>query len=180
MIRRNNYLVWAVVLLLVTNAATLATIWYHRRAEGKQEKSLGIQAGGQVQFINGRFLRQELGYSDRQMDSFRVFNQRFRPLAMQLTFDIDSVKSELYERLRQPAPDTAAIRGLSEQVGALHARLKYETSLFFLQLRTLSLPGQRPALEKAFAPLFNSDPYLKIPGRPHGAGPYRGGYPANN
>ena len=155
--KRNQLLKWAVVLLVITNVVTIATILYHNYKESVVADSVAINTGAGVNMLNGRFFRQTLGFSEVQMDSFRDINQDFRPYAMDLTFGIDSLKTAMFTELQKAAPDTVVLSNLSEQIGQMHGKLKYETFHFYLNLKKICSPAQSVELEKAFLPLFKTE-----------------------
>jgi Spy/CpxP family protein refolding chaperone len=163
--RRTQILTWAVILLLITNAVTIATILYHNYKERKNKENITITAPGGTYMINGRFLRRELGFDQSQMDEFRRVNQEFRPLAMLVTNNIDSLKEEMFTELRKNKPDTVKLDNLSEMIGQLHGQLKHETYTFYLQLKNICSPEQQAELENAFLPLFKSERMTTPPGQ---------------
>lgn len=163
--RKTQILTWAVVLLLITNAVTIATILYHNYKERKNKENITITSPGGTNMINGRFLRQELGFDQTQMDVFRQANQKFRPTAMFITDNIDSLKNEMFAELRKIKPDTAKLGNLSEMIGQLHGQLKQETYTFYLQLKNICSPEQQAELEKAFLPLFKNERMTTLPGQ---------------
>lgn len=85
--------------------------------------------------INGRFLRQTLGFNEEQMSAFREVNQVFRPAVLDFTISIDSLKTVMFTEMQKAEPDTIALNEISKQIGALHGRLKYETYKFFIRLK---------------------------------------------
>lgn len=85
--------------------------------------------------LNGKFFRQTLGFNEQQMDAFREINRSFRPLVIDLTFGIDSLKNVMFTELQKPAPDTLKLNSMSEQIGQRHGRLKYETYKFYLSIK---------------------------------------------
>ena len=94
MMRKNQILTWVVVLLAITNIATIGTILYHNYQEKKQEKNITINTGSSGgNMLNGRFLRQTLGFNNDQMNAFWQVNRVLRPYAMELTSKIDSFKN---------------------------------------------------------------------------------------
>lgn len=163
--RRTQILTWAVILLLITNGVTIATILYHNYKEKKNKESITITSPRGNNMINGRFLRQELGFDQMQMNVFRIANQEFRPRAMLITGNIDSLKNEMFGELRKAKPDTAKLDNLSKLVGQLHGQLKHETYTFYLQLKNICSPEQQAELEKAFLPLFKNEGVTTIPGQ---------------
>lgn len=168
---KTQLLTWAVVLLVVLNLATIGAILYHNYQE-KQASAGNIQVGGSGYGnpLNGRFLRQELGFDNTQMDQFRVINQAFRPAAMLLTLEIDSLKEEMFAALQAEQPDTAVISQQADLIGRHHSSLKMETAHFYQQLRNICTKQQQAQLEDIFRPLFineQTDPDHE-PGNPPG------------
>ncbi|MEO7488534.1 MAG: hypothetical protein ABIU77_15600 [Ferruginibacter sp.] len=154
---RNQLLTWAVVLLVIANVATVATILYHNYKERMGAGSIAINTGSGVNMLNGRFFRQTLGFTEEQMNSFRDINQVFRPNAMELTFEVDSLKTAMYNELQKRSPDTTQLNHLCVQIGNMHGKLKYETYHFYLNIKKICSPAQSGQLEKAFEPLFKTE-----------------------
>jgi hypothetical protein len=152
--RKLNILIWALVFLLITNAATIGTILYHNYREAKREDQLNntVNTGGNP--INGKFFRQTLGFNNEQMEKFREINHAFRPLTFQYTITIDSLKNEMFTEMKQENPDTVKLNFQSAEIGRLHGLLKYETYKFYLDLKKICSGSQQRELEKAFQPLF--------------------------
>lgn len=154
---KNQVLTLAVVLLIIMNAVTIGTILYHNYKENQVKDNIIISSGPAVNMLNGKFFRQTLGFNDVQMDSFRKINQGFRPYAMELTIEVDSLKNEMFTELQKAVPDTTRLNAMSRQIGELHGRLKYETYHFYLNIKKICLPAQSLELEKKFQPLFKSE-----------------------
>lgn len=148
---------WAVILLMITNAVTVGTILYHNYKENSAAGIFAIQTGAGVNLLNGRFFRQTLGFSAEQMDSFRSINQVFHPSVMILTYGIDSLKTNMFTELQKPVPDTVFLNKMSEQIGNMHGRLKYETWHFYLHVKKICTPAQSLKWEKAFLPMLTTE-----------------------
>ncbi len=170
MIRKTQILIWLIVLLVVMNVAAVTTILYHNYNEKKTQSDVQINSGTGGQIINGGFLRQELGFDDEQMNSFRELNQRFRPVAADITFQIDSLKNEMFSEMQKEQSDTAKLSLLSDLIGKKHGLLKQETYKFFLGVKQICTTGQKLKLGKAFQPLFKSEINNLSPGRQHRRG----------
>lgn len=152
---KNKILGWAVVLLVILNLTTLATLLYNRYQAQKNEDAVTITSEGTP--VNGSFFRNEMGFDNTQMNMFRQTNQQFRPATMQLTAGIDSLKDSMFAELQKENPDTTKLNRLSRQIGLLHGELKYDTYRFYLSLRSICQQNQWGRLEKAFQPLFKNN-----------------------
>jgi Spy/CpxP family protein refolding chaperone len=157
MLRNIKILRWLIFLLLLMNMVTIGTIVYHQYQEKKMAGDIRISTPSGTNLLNGRYCRQELGFTAEQMDEFRSINQQFRPATMELTWRIDSLKEEMYDQLTGPAADTASLNRLSAEIGELHGRLKYETYRFYIQLKEISNKDQQVKLANAFKPLFKNE-----------------------
>jgi Spy/CpxP family protein refolding chaperone len=155
--KKSQLLIWALVLLVILNVATIGTILYHKYQSTPVSNNIAINTGVEVNMLNGQFFRQTLGFNDVQLDAFRDINQMFRPTARMLTYRIDSLKNEMFSALQKESPDTVRLNTMSTQIGELHGRLKYETYHFYLDLKKICTPAQSAELEKAFQPLFKTE-----------------------
>lgn len=170
MISKTKILAWLVVLLVVMNIVSIATILYHNYNEKKLQNDVVINSSYGGQMINGRFLRQELGFDNAQMDAFREINQQFRPVAADITFGIDSLKNEMFSEMQKENSDTTKLNLLSDEIGKKHALLKHDTYQFFLNVKKLCNAEQKTKLEQAFQPLFKTENNNYSPGQQHRRG----------
>ncbi|MBK6937320.1 MAG: hypothetical protein IPH18_10900 [Chitinophagaceae bacterium] len=135
MMRKTQILTWAVVFLAVTNIVTIGTILYHNYQEKQTKGSVVISGTEGNNMINGRFLRQTLGFDEEQISDFREINQMFRPAVYDLTVMIDSLKADMFIEMQKGLPDTVLLAELSDKIGKMHGQLKYETYNFFIRLK---------------------------------------------
>jgi hypothetical protein len=164
MSRKVTWLVWAIILLFLMNAATLGTILYHKSTKQVGQVDTTSVAGSfSGNPINGRFFRQTLGFDNNQMAVFQDANRQFRPQTMALTFEIDSLKGVMFEEMKKQNPDTLKLALLSKEIGEMHGQLKQETYQFYLKLQNICTDQQRSKLEKAFEPLFISENLQRTP-----------------
>ena len=157
MISKTKILIWLVVVLLLMNITTIGTIIYKNNQNEKDKNTIGIKSSTDINLFNGRYFRQTLGFNETQMSAFRNINQEFRPNALEITIQIDSIKNEMFTVLKETNPDTNQLNRLSNQIGDLHGLLKYETYRFYLSLKTICTAQQQSELEKSFRPLFTNE-----------------------
>ena len=150
---KTKLLTWAVVLLVVLNMTTIATVFY-RNYKVSAEKETIVLGNESNDMLNGRFFRQTIGFNDSQMITFREANREFRPKANGIIFQIDSLKNEMFLELKKAKSDTVKLNDLSYETGALHADLKRETNRFYLKVKTVCTPKQIEQLQTTFTPLF--------------------------
>jgi hypothetical protein len=164
MITNNKILIWMVVLLLILNIVTIATILYHNHQEKTlNDESVIINTEGQM--LNGMYLRQRLGFNDSQIAAFREANHGFRPQALTIINRIDSLKEAMFAEMRQDVSDTTKLDQLSQEIGSCHSQLKKGTYKYYLKIRAICSREQRPQFEKIFAPLFEKEALYMPQGR---------------
>ncbi len=175
--RSRKGLIWLVVVLVILNAATIATIVYHNYNEKKvKEDVVLLNTNGEM--INGRYMRQQLDFDNDQVDAFRNANFDFRQQAFSTITAIDVLKLGMFKELQKETPDSIKIKNISDSIGIRHADLKKRTADFYLKIKRICNPGQAVKLEKIFAPLFdnegvNSQPHhgFQTGGNGQGRGP---------
>lgn len=151
---KTNKILWFVIaLLLVLNLATIGTIFYHNR-QSKDDNQAIVLDENRPNPLTGRFFRQELGFNDAQMEVFREANRHFQYVANDLIFEMDSLKSEMFEELNGPHPDSTRLHNLSAHLGRHHAELKNVTNDFYLKIKSVCDSSQCERLQGAFLPLF--------------------------
>jgi hypothetical protein len=170
-----KWMVWAIVLLFLMNAATLGTIVYHNYKQQAPADTVAYVSSYSGNALNGRFFRQTLGFTNDQMEVFRDANEQFRPQTAALTFSIDSLKAQMFKEMKSEGPDTLRLGELSRKIGDMHGDLKRETYQFFLKIRAVCSREQASELEKVFEPLFVNENLPTVP-----RGYQRGWNRANN
>lgn len=152
----NRVLIWVIVVLIILNIATIGTIVYHNYSEKtQQDDTVIMNADGQM--INGRYMRQYLGFDNDQVDAFRQANRNFRPHAAMIIYNIDSLKGNMFRELQKQDPDTVKLDNMADKIGLLHCKLKKYTSRFYLQIKSVCKPEQVGKLQIIFSPLFKNE-----------------------
>lgn len=154
---KQTALIWTVVILVILNVSTVATILYHNYQEKIEQQDIVLDTEGQNP-LNGRYFRQTLGFTESQMEVFREVNHEFRPNANRIVIQIDSLKNEMFSEIKKPVSDTAKLNVLARETGNLHAELKRETNKFYLKIKAVCTPEQLEKLQDAFRPLFSNEP----------------------
>ncbi|MEI7503741.1 MAG: hypothetical protein WCJ61_10700 [Paludibacter sp.] len=154
---KHTILIWTVVILVILNVSTIATILYHNYQEKTEKQDIVLDTQGQNP-LNGRYFRQTLGFTNSQMEVFRTVNHKFRPNANGIIIKIDSLKKEMFTEIKKPISDTVRLNALALETGILHAQLKRETNRFYLKIKAVCTPGQLDKLQDAFSPLFRNEP----------------------
>ena len=149
-------LIWIITLLVVLNLTTIGTILHHNREEQEDNVSIVLDENRQNP-LTGRYFRQALDFNDGQMEAFRKANRKFQPYATKLILEMDSLKTEMFNELNKPQPDSLKLRNLSDHIGEHHTELKILTNDFYLQLKSICDSLQRVQLAHTFLPLYRDE-----------------------
>lgn len=155
-INKIKILSWTVALLLCLNIATIATIVYHTHYSEDTELLL-IEADTTP--LNGHYFKQQMGFSNEQMQIFRVANRSFHQKANQIVSAIEEQKRLLFKELTTEKPDREQINKISARIGKEHQELKEITATFYLTLKEACSPEQKVKLENIFRPLFKNNTF---------------------
>lgn len=165
---KNKIMAWVIVILVVLNVSTLATILYH----GHQQRASNIigQASNaptletDTEKYTGWYFKNELGFDSNQMAEFRSFNQAFRMQARELTIGLAQKRSEMLEIMNMTNADTIQLNSLSLEIGQMHSTLKVLTYKYYLNLKRTCKPEQQQKLYTIFKTMFQTDARMSFPG----------------
>ena len=179
---KNNWMVWAIVVLAVMNLTTLITVVYHKNKSVEKEiVAMPDQAKSESTSVkySGRYFRDELNLSDEQMKRFSEFNPEFRQKVMAINRNLDIKRHEMLVEMAEKNCDTNRLNLLSDSIGYLHASLKKQTYLYYLNFKSICNEEQQKKLEQLFGEMFNSDVQMGQNGR-GGQGGRRFGWRTKN
>ena len=150
---KTKVLWWAVCLLIVLNATTVATIMYHNSQKQNREQKLIIEIGTMA--WSQQCFHDVLGFSPEQMAIFCPKHQTFKSKAKKIVSQISDEKQAMFEKLQQSDPNVEKLSQRSENIGRLHAELRQITAIFYMDIgKICNTPQQRKKLSKIFKPLF--------------------------
>jgi Spy/CpxP family protein refolding chaperone len=167
-VNKNNWMVWAIVVLAVMNLATLITVVYHKNKSVEEEiVAMPDQAKSENASVkySGHYFRDELNLSNDQMKKFSEFNPEFRQIVMAINRSLDSKRHEMLVEMAEKNCDTNRLNLLSDSIGYLHASLKKQTYLYYLNFKKICTEQQQEKLEQLFGEMFSSDARMGQHGR---------------
>lgn len=165
MFRNTKILGWLVVVLLVTNLATVATVFYHLKNEPQAEQTKTAEpVPGERRT---RFFKEKLQLTEEQMGPFREANRRFNRKARSVTEEMGSLRLEMLNELFADSANRNELEQIARQIGGEHEQLKLATCEFYLELKALCNEEQKAELAAIFQSLLNSDERVKLPGHRH-------------
>lgn len=155
-------LTWSVVVLLILNITTIATVFFHMRNTSADEQVIVVDAENSNR-LTGRFFRQELNFDNDQMQAFRDANHLFQFKVRNIVFKLDSLKTENFTELNQINSDSLRLEEIALEIGLQHKELKMITNEFYLELKKLTNNQQFVLMKNAFSPLFSTDTFNRGP-----------------
>ncbi len=163
---------WGIVLLVVMNISSLATVWFlqHRR-EPQSER------GGPPPRMMP-FLRNELQLADAQVEQISNLQRQHFDQVRVIRDGMRKLKQDLFGELSMDEPDVDKVNSLAQQVGGRHTELELQTFNHFLHLKQVCTPEQQKKLEALFDELLRGlEPQPGPPRRVRGRRPQRPGRP---
>ena len=157
---KGQWMIWAIVILVLMNVATIITVVHSRNQLAgngpMQESDKGMSESASMQY-SGRFFRDSLGLSMDQMKKFSRFNPGFRQSVMAINRDMSEKRHEMLIEMAKIECDTNRLNVLSDSIGFLHARLKKQTYLYYINFKNICNQQQQKKLEQLFGEMFNTD-----------------------
>lgn len=148
-------LLMAVLLLLVTNIATIITYRNHL----DNEEAFITNEEGEVIAVPerqvGRFFRDTLNLNHEQQKIFRDYRRQYHRNANQILIELQQIRSDMTELLSQPQLNTSQTDKLAHQLGQKHAQLKKETFTYYYNLKSELDSNQQIMLEQIFESMLN-------------------------
>lgn len=160
--KKRNWMIWAIIALVIMNLSTLATILYHQyKTETPDTTLTATQWETKANKFSGRYFRDKLNLDASQMNKFREINPGFRRQVRSISMELDNYRKEMMLEMTANS-DTNKLNALSDSIGQLHSHLKKLTYRYYLDLRSMCTPEQQKQLEQLFSPMFASDAPLNF------------------
>lgn len=157
---KNRLMIWAIIFLSVLNLTTLGTILYHEYYSGINNINSGNvpeRIEGDAEKFSGGYFRDQLNFSEEQMDKFRGFNPRFRRDAREITYNLANLRKEMLLEMSRENPDSTHVVQIADSIGILHRNLKLITFDYYENIKLISDSSQRTKLEQLFKEFFVND-----------------------
>lgn len=144
LIKQNKFLKIAVIILLLANLGTVATVWLTKPTPLKQKRKLTKEKTCKQNDSKKRhYIIEKLDLSDEQIDIYKK-SKREHFKRMQLLKDSIHLKKELiHEEMFKQTPDTLLIKQLSDSIGQLNAKFEKHNYQHFLEIKNILDDNQR-------------------------------------
>jgi hypothetical protein len=153
-------MMWTIVLLAVMNIATILTVVYARNVSGKTETSQALDQAipeSSSTRNSGRYFRDQLGFSQEQMNKFVELNPGFRQQFQHINIELAMKRYRMLKEMSAASTDTNKLNQLSDSIGNMHACLKKLTYAYYLDIKKICDKDQQKKLEQIFGKIFNTD-----------------------
>lgn len=144
---------WFIVVLILLNLSTFASIFYHNRQNRVVPETAVPEQ--EVSPINGACMSGKLKFTSSQDAEFKEINRKFKAGIGPILLRLDEEKREMFSELQKVETDIQRLESISENIGRLHRELKQETYRFYLSVKALCTPAQHQELQQCFTPLFD-------------------------
>ena len=142
--------VWVVIILTVINLATLGTIIYKNyREKCRIEKSEDHEKQGRKDHSK-TFMQRELGLTDQQAKDFEQMKWEFFKSSKILFDSLEQSRINLVKELISFNGDTSKIFETTDQAGRIYTRIKRNTVVHILSLRSKCTPEQITRLDTLY------------------------------
>ena len=91
------------------------------------------------------------------MKMFSEFNPEFRQKVMAINRNLEIKRKEMLAEMSKKNCDTNRLNLLSDSIGYLHAGLKKQTYLYYMNFKRICNEEQQEKLEQLFGEMFSSD-----------------------
>ena len=160
---KQRFLIWSIVVLVVLNIATLATIIIQKYCNNdsiQNQCDYRRPFDGRGGFHGQRFI-EELKLTDEQRIEFDKFNPEFRQFVKSKREVLADLRGEMMTEMKQEQPDTLKISAIAEKIGTIHKEIKMTTFRYYLNLKKICTKDQIETLDSLFLNKMMSD----MPGR---------------
>lgn len=152
----SKILIYAVIFLAALNVATLISIGINIRNAKKELPQASSAAIKTAQNFNGRYFRDQLQLSPKQMEQFRVINDEFRSNARRINNELNILRAKMMDEMKQESTDTLKLSLQSDSIGRLHADLKKFTYNYYMGIKEICFEKQISELDNIFEQFFKS------------------------
>ena len=160
---KHKWMIWFIIILVVMNLTTIITV-VHKRNQLTEKVTVSTQNQGMTESASmkysGRYFRDALELSMDQMKKFSEFNPAFRQAVMTINREMTEKRNKMLIEMAKKECDTNRLNILSDSIGYLHANLKKQTYLYYLNFKNICNVPQQKKLEQLFSEMFASDTQL--------------------
>jgi protein CpxP len=134
---KNRILVFIVVVMILTNIATLAYFLWFKPNAGREDK--GERHTGPMT----EFLKKDIGFDEQQMKTFDSVKQQQREAMKPLFEDLGKTKDSFYQLLSKPSVPDSQLNTLAAAIGLKQQGIEIQFFKNFKNVRELCTDAQK-------------------------------------
>lgn len=157
---KSRWMIWVIIILAVMNLTTILTLVFNKTQISNNEVSAETDpalAESASMKYSGRYFRDELGLNNEQMNKFSEFNPAFRQEVKTINLKLSEKRNEMLIEMSANNCDTIKLNMLSDSIGNLHANLKKETYMYYLNFKNICNTLQQEKLKQLFNEMFTTE-----------------------
>ncbi len=131
---KNKILLFIVVVMIITNIATLAYFLWFRGKDDRGEHRTGPMT---------EFLKKDIGFSDQQMKTFDSIKQSHREAMKPMFEDLSKSKDSFYQLLSKPGVTDSELNAASAVIGMKQQAIEIQFFKNFKSVRELCTDQQK-------------------------------------
>ena len=153
--RKMKFAIWIVIILTVTNLATIGTMVYQSYKWNSNHLPTGKQKehGKSGKF----FLQKELNLNPQQEVKYKEFKCNFSSESKAIFGKLEEKRKAMIAEMAGVLPDTMKLYKYSDEIGALHASLKRLQIKHLLELKNICTPEQNLKLDSLYQRLIGPE-----------------------
>lgn len=154
--KRERMTQWIIVLLVILNLFTMATLWVQR---GK-DQPLPLPPGDERRQGHGvlEFLEMELDLSEDQTQRLEALRSRHHEERFQTEKLMLDKRREYMRLVTENNPDTAKVNRLARQLGEIQAKMEGLTFQHFTEIKALCTPEQKDQFNRLMREVLDRQP----------------------
>ena len=163
---KRRILIWGFIVLVLLNLSAFATILYFKFYSNQTVRCDKISEKRNDFHKEHRgykhLIARKMDFNQDQMQSFDKHYQKHHLQVKQSFDEIDSLRHLIFDELAQQNPDSLKLRLLTDEYGIAHAKLKFRTVDFFLNLKKILNKGQYGKFNALMRKMENPSPHRTV------------------
>ena len=158
---QHRILIWLIIILLIVNISAIITILYSINARNEYRDLKQFPSGKVYAGSRGvRLCIDSMKLDESQHQHFRTTKHKFYREAKKITGQMHDKRVAFINELASEKPDTLRIQEIAQEIGSLHAELKYQTYKHFIEMKSVCTKEQKKILMQHFKSMLFDDPFL--------------------
>lgn len=148
------------MILLIINISAIITVIYSIKATNEFRNAKQMHYRKEYSRYNlGRSFKEDMELSEKQHQHFKATKHKFFMEAGKISEQMHEKRIEFINEITSDNPDTIKIREIANEIGSLHAKLKYQTYKHYINMKSVCDKKQEEKLMHMFKSMLNESPF---------------------